>query len=71
MQQRTAAFGLLLLIVALLVGLVLLVLAVGVGRHLRRPRTPPPRHGKGQSHRDDAEDQDEQVDFPRRPGQDD
>lgn len=66
METRFAAYSLLLLILALLVGLVLVVLAAGVGRNLRNRsrdahRRPPRPHP-------DGEEGDEQVPFPRHPG---
>lgn len=64
MSHRYAAFALLLIIVSLLVGLVVAVLATGVGRHLRRTRgTSPRRLERGRRHRR-GEDPDEDGDHP-------
>lgn len=66
MSHRYAAFGLLLIILSLLVGLVVLVLATGVGRHIRRSRSEHPQRPAGPDRNRDRNDDADEVE--RGPG---
>lgn len=57
-MDRAAILWILLVIVGLLIGLVILVTALGVARHLRRPRPPTSRMRRRASRDPDDEDAD-------------
>jgi len=67
MLERAAAAWVLLVVLALVLGLLVLVVALGVARHLRRPRRPDHRGSGGRSKEDEAfDDADHPTGFSRR-----